>query len=181
MTPKANATHFDPYAILGALQRERVDYVLIGGLARVVQGADEVADGLDLAPSRRPANLERLDAALADVGALKAGGSVAAELASEPAGLVRLRSPAGPIGVVLEPAGTRGYEDLRRKASRAAVGEGLRPLVAAPGDLVRMAEVLDRPENERRSAMMRRVVELDQGVSIDRYVEAVPHELGFGD
>ena len=33
---------FDPYAILAALERRRVTYVVIGAFARVVQGAEEI-------------------------------------------------------------------------------------------------------------------------------------------
>lgn len=33
---------FDPYALLRALERHQVAYVLIGGLARVLHGSDEV-------------------------------------------------------------------------------------------------------------------------------------------
>jgi hypothetical protein len=33
---------FDPRGILVALQRREVDFILIGGLARVVRGADEM-------------------------------------------------------------------------------------------------------------------------------------------
>ena len=43
----------DPYAILAALEEHRVDYILIGSLARVLQGADEVPAGLDLTWSKR--------------------------------------------------------------------------------------------------------------------------------
>ena len=37
---RARSTSFDPYAILEALERERVTYILIGSFARVVRGAE---------------------------------------------------------------------------------------------------------------------------------------------
>ena len=55
---------FDPYAILAALERPRVSYILIGGFARVIQGTEEVTNGLDLVPSLRAENLRRLGLAL---------------------------------------------------------------------------------------------------------------------
>lgn len=168
MTPSgSSAGRFDPYAILHGLQAARVDYVLIGGLARVIQGSDEVAHGLDLTPSRRPANLQRLDLALGRLGALQGERSIAEDLVTDSRSPLTLRAGAGEIRVVLEPAGARGYEDLRRKASRAALGEGLRPQVAAAGDLVRMLEALGRRGDERRVEMLRRVVELDRGFAIE--------------
>jgi hypothetical protein len=51
---------FDPRAILAALERNYVSYVLIGGFARVIRGTDELTDGVDVCPSRKPDNLEAL-------------------------------------------------------------------------------------------------------------------------
>jgi hypothetical protein len=44
-------TEFDPHAILAGLERNYVDYVLIGGLAQVPRGADHVTAGLGICPS----------------------------------------------------------------------------------------------------------------------------------
>ena len=148
---------FDPSAILHALEEARVDFILIGALARVLQGSDEATAGVDLTPSSRPVNLERLDGALARLHAVEAnegGGS----------GMRSFEAPAGEIRVVNAPVGTRGYADLRRKARRLHLGEGLRPQVAAPGDLVRMLESLGRSEHAAALEAMRRVVELDRGL-----------------
>src|SRR5439155_22458139 len=65
---------FDPYALLQALERYRVTYVVIGGFARIVQGTEEMTYGLDIAPSTHDENLRRLDRALRDVGARRADG-----------------------------------------------------------------------------------------------------------
>ena len=54
--------HFDPYALLEALERQRVTYIVVGGLGRVLHGSDELTDGLDVVPSMREENLRRLDA-----------------------------------------------------------------------------------------------------------------------
>ncbi len=159
MSEKDALQRFDPYAILHALQDARVEFILIGALARVLHGSDETTTGLDLTPSLRPDNLERFDAALHQ---LRAQERRAAE------GTVRtFESPAGRILFVPEPAGTRGYRDLRRRARSLHLGEGLRPRVAGPGDLVRMIEALDRPENAPTLKEMRRVVELDRGMEIE--------------
>ena len=46
---------FDPYAILASLERRHTAYVVIGSFARIVQGAEETTDSVDIAPSlRRP-------------------------------------------------------------------------------------------------------------------------------
>ena len=62
------------------------------------------------------------------------------------------------------PEGTKGHRDLRRRAERVHLGGGLRPWVAAPGDLVRMMEALGRAEQAEQLEAMRRVVELDRGL-----------------
>ena len=45
---------------------------MIGGFARVVQGAEEITHGLDLAPSIRAENLRRLALALEELDAARA-------------------------------------------------------------------------------------------------------------
>jgi hypothetical protein len=150
---------FDPYGILHALADARVEFVLIGALARVLHGSDETTAGVDLTPSPRPDNLERLASALRHLGARE-------RRPGEDA-VRTFASPAGRILVVPEPAGTRGYRDLRRRARPLHLGEGLRPQVADPGDLVRMIEALARPEDARALEAVRRVVELDRGVGLE--------------
>ncbi len=65
---------FDPYALLEALDRERVSYVVVGGFARVVHGSGETTHGLDIVPSLRPENLRRLARALEGLGGTGADG-----------------------------------------------------------------------------------------------------------
>ena len=94
----ADQQPFDPYAILAALERQRVTYVLIGGFARVIQGTEELTHGLDLAPSLRAENLRRLGLALDDLGAERVDGKPTRprgerRSASEP--LIELASPRG--------------------------------------------------------------------------------------
>lgn len=166
MNPRGDPP-FDPYAILHELERQRVAYVLIGALARVIQGADEVTHGLDLTPSPRPQNLERLERALEGLNARRIDGAPLslADTGSAPEP-IRLQSGSGEIKLVLEPVGTRGYEDLRRRARREHLGQGLRPQVAGAGDLVRMLEALGREHDTLRIDAMRRVVELDRGLEL---------------
>ena len=69
---------------------------------------------------------------------------------------------------MLEPAGTRGYDDLRHRATREPIGEGLRPAVADPGDLVRMLEALGREHDRVVIETMQRAIELDRGLGWER-------------
>jgi len=159
---------FDPYAILAALERQGVTYILIGGFARVIQGSEELTHGLDLVPSLRGENLRRLGLALEELGAERADrrAFVLDETTIRDEPLLELQSPKGELKIVPEPAGTRGgYDDLRRAATREPIGKGLRPSVASLGDLARMLAALDREQDRPTLRQLRQLAELERGLS----------------
>jgi hypothetical protein len=153
---------FDPRGLLAALDRHRVAYIVVGAFARVVQGADEVTRGVDIVPSTQDQNLRRLDAALTELGARRPDGTeptLAGSDGLEP--VVDLRTDRGELKVIPEPEGTRGYEDLRRAATREHIGQGLRPAVASLGDLSRMLAALGREDDMPKLLDLRRLAELE--------------------
>ncbi|MGH2988989.1 MAG: hypothetical protein ACRDMY_12775 [Gaiellaceae bacterium] len=154
---------FDPHAILAALERRRVAYVVIGSFARVIRGAEELPDGLDISPSLRPQNLERLEEALADLDAVGAGGA-RISVDDNPDAVIRAESPAGEVKIVRDPEGTRGYDDLRRAATREPLGRGLRPSVASTGDLARMLAALGHEKDRPKLQALRQVAELERSL-----------------
>jgi hypothetical protein len=177
----AGENGFDPRGLLSALHRNYVSYVLIGGLARVIRGVDEVTSGVDVCPSLRSENVEQLGKALEELEARRADRRrlVVDEesLRAEP--VLRLRTRFGDLNVVAEPAGTRrGYDDLRRGSSDEHIGAGLRPRVASVADLARMSAALAHElgrepgrEAERlrqlaveRSRELRRIMEVEVGM-----------------
>jgi hypothetical protein len=162
----ADPQAFDPYAILAALDRRRVTYVVIGSFGRVIRGAEEVPEGLDIVPSLRDENLRRLDEALRDLEAVDANG---AQVELEPdtitnESLVEARTAAGDLKIVPEPEGTRGYDDLRRAATMEHLGRGLRPSVASTGDLARMLAALGRDDDMLKLQALRHVAELERSL-----------------
>jgi hypothetical protein len=162
-----DARPFDPYAIIGALERRRVAYVVIGALARVVHGAEELTDGVDIVPSLRGGNLRRLELALADLEAQRVNGGELAlgEQAIRSGSVIEIQSPKGDVKVVPEPAGTRGgYDDLRRAATREPIGKGLRPSVASLADLARMLAALGREKDVAKLRALRRLAELERSL-----------------
>jgi hypothetical protein len=145
-----------------------VAYVLIGALARVIQGTDELTTGVDLVPQLKPDNVARLAAALADLEARTAAGRPRKlDLAPVAAGeLATFRAPAGLVRVVPAPAGTRGgYDDLRRQATREPIGNCVRASVASAGDLARTAAAVGRGRDEPAIAQLRRLQELERGIA----------------
>ena len=69
----------------------------------------------------------------------------------------------GEVKVVPTPAGTRGYDDLRRAANREPLGRGVRPSVASIGDLARMISALGSEQHLGELQQLRRLVELERG------------------
>ena len=146
-------------------------YIVIGALGRVIQGGDEVTDGLDVVPSTREENLRKLGLALEDLNARRVDRKpidLEAGLATDP--VLDLETDAGELKVVPEPAGTGGYDDLRRDASREPLGSGLRPSVASLGDAARMLAALGRDQDLDRLRTLRRVIELERqlGLGLER-------------
>jgi hypothetical protein len=156
------ADAFDPIAVLQALDRQRVTYIVIGALGRVISGSDELTDGIDIVPSTREENLRRLGLALDDLNAGRTDGrrpSLERDLARSP--VLELHTDHGELKIVPEPAGTRGYDDLRRAATREPLGHGLRPSVASIGDHARMLAALDREQDRTPLLTLRRLIELE--------------------
>jgi hypothetical protein len=82
--------------------------------------------------------------------------------------IVMLICDAGELNIVAHPLGTRGYDDLRRRANREPLGEGLRPRVAHPADLVRMLDAHDVPTRDPHVLeTMRRMLELERRPTIE--------------
>ena len=156
---------FDPYGTLEALDRHRVSYVVVGGFARVIQGTEEITRGVDIVPSTRAENLRRLDGALRDIGAKRIDGQQLsfdeASINEQP--VIELATDYGEVKLVPTPAGTRGYDDLRRAANREPIGRGARPSVASVGDLARMVSALEGEQHLRELKQLRRLVELERG------------------
>ena len=158
---------FDPLGVLATLDRHRVAYIVVGSFARVVHGAEEITRGVDIVPAMKPENLQRLEAALRELEARRLDGKdfAVSDLADQPA--AELTADRGEIKVVPEPAGTRGYEDLRRAATREPLGRGVRPSVASIDDLARMLAALGREEDRDKLRALRRLAELERGLALE--------------
>jgi hypothetical protein len=61
------SAEFRPEAILEFLERHRVRYVLIGGLAATIHGSPHMTTDVDITQATSPANLARLSAALKEL------------------------------------------------------------------------------------------------------------------
>jgi hypothetical protein len=166
VTPDTQET-FDPLEILRELKWVR--YIVVGALGRVVHGSGEITDGVDIVPAPNGANIRDLSDALEKLNARRRDGApldIDQALASE--AVVDLVTDAGGLKIIPEPAGTRGFDDLRRDAQNEPLGNSVRPQVASIADLARMLAALNREQDREILRRVRRMVELDRGHSRSR-------------
>lgn len=113
---------FDPAAIIAALDRHGVQYVLIGCAAALLHGAPTVTTDIDVVPERSEGNIGRLMACLGELGARRTTEPNVAP-ASPAADDLRFRieqfdSRFGAVDVVFEATRIGGYERLVGRADR---------------------------------------------------------------
>ena len=156
---------FDPLAILGALERHRVAYVIVGDLAGVLHGSDLSANNVEIAPSLKLENTVRLDRALEDLGVSEKR-RAALQTVTPDSHSLSIPTPRGELTITAVPSGTSGYEDLRRAAQREPLGQGIRAPVASAPDLIRSFS--GEGQNIVLEQRLRRLVDLDRGLSPER-------------
>jgi hypothetical protein len=158
---------FRPREILAALIRHDVAFILIGGLAATLHGAAYVTVDLDITPDMERANLDRLSAALRDLNARIRTTNEAAddglEFDHDGESLARARvwslaTAAGQLDICVIPAGTTGYDDLRRDAVTIDL-DGVMIAVASLADVVRSKEAAGRDKDRLALPMLRRLLE----------------------
>ncbi|MGH2703369.1 MAG: hypothetical protein ACRDJB_10175 [Actinomycetota bacterium] len=162
----------DVVPIIEALNRHRVRYVVIGGIASLVHRADVPRTlDVDVTPSRDEGNLKQLAAALKELGAqLRAPGlDTGFPIPLDERMLTRMTTltlvtPYGPLDLSFVPDGTTGYEDLAQGATMVSA-LGVQFPVAALADVIRSKEAAGRAKDlEHLPALRRRLKELQTGV-----------------
>lgn len=144
---------FDPLAALRMLVGHGVRFVLIGGYAGTMHGWALITGDLDICYARDAENLERLAAALNDLGARLRGPGVPGDLPFIlDATTLRLgdsltfETDLGNLDILETPSGTSGFEDLIASAATVDL-EGLVISVASLDDLIRMKRAAGRPKD----------------------------------
>jgi hypothetical protein len=163
---RRRAQPFDPYTVLGALEAERISYVVIGALARVVHGSGETTRGIDISPSLRDDDLRRLARVIEQLGGEGSAPVTPEQLAAGERTVAT--TPAGELAVVPTPWGTRGYDGLRIRSNRENLGNGIRPPIASLADCVRMLDASDREIDRERIHRVRRMMELERQLARSR-------------
>jgi hypothetical protein len=155
--------------MLEVLHRNKVAYILIGGLAAVYHGSPFPTEDADITPETDRRNLDKLATALRELNA-----RVRTE--SEPSGLPfrcdgealsaaktwNLTTDAGDLDVTFTPSGTRGYRDLRRDAARVYL-YGVNVLIASLSDVIRSKQAANRPKDQRMLPTLREILAQRRG------------------
>lgn len=155
----------DVDAVLRPLTVRGVDFVVIGGIAAVLHGSPRATFDLDLCFAGDRANLEALGAVLVELEARLRGVDDPGLPFVPDADTLRrievltLSTTAGDVDVLARPAGTKGYEALRRSADRFDLG-GYSVLVASIEDLIAMKTAANRPKDLQDIAELETILRL---------------------
>jgi hypothetical protein len=157
---------YRPDEILEVLERHRVLYVVIGGLAAELRGSPYVTRDVDVTPAGTRENFVRLAAALRELEAklrvpdLDEPLEVPLDERSFEQGTTwTYVTKHGYLDVALLPDGTRGYDDLRRSATRERLTDAVTISVAALADVIRSKEAAGREKDRAVLPILRQVLE----------------------
>jgi hypothetical protein len=154
----------DSPAILKILGDHDVRFVLIGGLAAILQGSPFPTEDVDITPERTTGNLTRLSRALTDLDAKiytqsepdglpfsHSGESLAA------AAVWNLTTRLGRVDISFIPNGTSGFADLDSSALTIAI-RGSDTRVASLADIIRSKQAANRPKDQRVLPTLREIL-----------------------
>ncbi len=143
-----SAAAFDVFELLRVLNRDRVDYVIIGGIAVQAHGHRRTTKDLDVIAEPTSVNLGRLQDALVELDArprdLPEAGPPTLEQLETAAIVPPLSTRHGSIHILRDVPGAPSYQDLRERALVVEV-EGLELRIAGLDDLIAMKREAGRP------------------------------------
>jgi hypothetical protein len=148
----ARLPDFRPTSLLAELARAEVDFVVVGGVAVVLQASPRFTRDLDICYAVDRANLERLGGLLVSLDARLRG--IEEDVPFVPdartlrrAQMLTLTTREGNLDLLVDPPGSPGYAALRRRADLMAF-DGASIRVASLEDLLSMKRAAGRPQDE---------------------------------
>jgi hypothetical protein len=147
----ASWPEFRPITLIGGLARAAVDFVVVGGVAVVVQASPRFTRDLDICYATDAANLDRLGTLLLSLDAKLRGVEEDVPFAPDARTLrhtqtLTLSTRDGDLDLLVDPPGSPGYAALRRRADVIDLdGESVR--IASLEDLIAMKRAAGRPQD----------------------------------
>jgi hypothetical protein len=134
------------------LDRQAVDFIVIGGIAGVVHGSAYPTYDFDVLYARDEQNLERMAAALLELAVTLRGAPPDLSFHPDARTLAAgnnftFETEFGPLDILDEAAGMRDYETMRAEARKEKVW-GMSIRVASLDDLIRMKRAAGRPKDK---------------------------------
>lgn len=147
MTPE-----FRPQRLLSHLTAHGVDFVVVGGIAAVLHGAERNTFDLDICAGPDEGNLEALGRALLELAPRLRGVEEDVPFVPDARSLRKLQiltltTSLGPLDVLTRPTGSPSYATLRRRALRVDIGS-TSILVASIPDLLEMKRATARAKDK---------------------------------
>jgi predicted nucleotidyltransferase len=141
----------DAEALLRQLTEGGVDFVVIGGIARVLLASARVTKDLDISYSRDEQNVEALGAVLEDLEARLRGVEEDVPFVPDAVSLDRvqvltLSTKLGWLDILAFPSGAPAYEALRRNAETIEIGD-FEIRVASIDDMIAMKRAAGRMQD----------------------------------
>jgi hypothetical protein len=157
-TPRA-----DFLAILRTLTKHEVEFIVVGGVCAVLQGAPVNTFDLDVVHSRSADNVERLQAALLELDAHYRS-RPGTKMRPETSHLVSpghqlLMTRFGPMDVLGTIGDGQGYQDLAGQTDELEAGGGVRIQVLKLAALIRVKEEVGAEKDKAVLPILRRVLE----------------------
>jgi hypothetical protein len=138
--------------LIEALDRHGVDFVVVGGVAGLAQGSTYPTYDLDIAYARDSGNVQRLTAALAEIGVKLRGAPDDLPFQLDSRTLANganftFETEFGNFDVLGDIAGIKSYEELRRNAKFERIG-GVDVRIASLDDLIAMKRAANRTKDQ---------------------------------
>jgi hypothetical protein len=162
---------FDPVRICRILNEEAVEYVIVGGFAAVVHGSSLPTQDIDVVPSRRHENLDRLGRALQRMNAMirTSGDPVPATIDGAfldriPV-MLNLVTDFGDVDLTFTPSGALGgFDEWSAHSLSVEIADGLEVRVASLDDIIDSKRAANRLKDQMALP----------------YLESLQDELGQG-
>lgn len=138
--------------LLEALERNAVDFIVIGGVAGMVHGSAALTFDFDLLYARDDQNLERLAAVLAELHVTLRNAPPDLPFQTDARALAAgsnftFDSDVGPFDILGHADGMRDFEAMRADAIREELW-GVTVRIASVDDLIRMKRAAGRPKDK---------------------------------